>query len=450
MVLLLLLLGCGDDRPAYCLADEPGEAAAVATPNVLMVVLDDIGLDLTSAYDVHPEAAATPTLEALAASGVRFDRAYANPTCSPTRASLFTGRHPSRHGIGTWIAPNASGHSLPVEEHTVAEIAVETGRATALIGKWHLSVNHDDQAELDPGRHGFQRFQGVFGNPRMYVGEQPDGELGYERWQQIHDGEVTIEEGYLTTRQVDDTLDAIQELPEPWFIVLSLNAAHSPLHRPPEKLWDGEQPVTEGDFMRVMVRATDAELGRLFDAIPVDILDRTDVYTVGDNGSAGAVVMPPFDPDGSKGTVDEGGIRVPMMVCGPSVANPGRTSDQLTHVVDVFSTLVAAFGGANDAVVDGVDLTPVLRDDGEADRDAVFVEQFAVNGINTRLTTDRTLVTDRWKLRVVEGRSSLFDLAADPWGLGVDHVVTPTAESAAVLPDLELRLRARTREVNER
>lgn len=115
-------------------------AADTTTPlggNVLILLSDDIGIDKTAVYREHPTPAPTPNIDALASKSVLFRNAYAQPTCSPNRASLLTGRHPTRHGSGRWINPSAQSFALPEQELTIPELLRRAPEAwtTALYGK---------------------------------------------------------------------------------------------------------------------------------------------------------------------------------------------------------------------------------------------------------------------------------------------------------------------------
>ena len=150
--LLASLLGCG--RPAAvvdCAQLTAVDAEAAIGGNILLILSDDIGIDKTAAYSAHPDPARTPNLEELACAGVRFDNAYANPVCSPSRAALLTGRHGSRTGIGRWINTRDDTFDLVAAEVTIAEMLAESVQdyTAAAVGKWHLTTfKRDDAASL--------------------------------------------------------------------------------------------------------------------------------------------------------------------------------------------------------------------------------------------------------------------------------------------------------------
>lgn len=402
-VLLAAALGCrGGDTPT-CDSEAQRDAPAEQGPdgeNLLILVLDDVGVDKLAVYGVHDTPSPTPRINALFEEGVRFDRAYASPTCSPTRASMLTGRHPSRHGIGQWIWPSEDTYSLPEDELTFAEVASDAGWSTALVGKWHLSAVDGHDAAGDPQRQGFDHFRGLVGNPTDAV--HPDGNRrGYTHWEHIVDGEPGYTDRYLTTVEVDDTLALLATLPEPWVVYVGFSAAHVPLDLPPPAL---ALPASDDPLDRydAVLEALDTELGRLLDDMGDDLRARTTILTIGDNGTEDHAIRPPWDPLRGKSTMYEGGIRVPLSIAGPLVREPGTVSGALVHAVDVFATVADLVGvdlASLPVVTDGVSLLPRLDAASDAGtRRCLLSEQFTPDGDVRRDTLDRAVVEDGVKL----------------------------------------------------
>lgn len=386
MFLTLLAIGCRSETPT---CDTETQARAPAEDgtdgeNILILVLDDVGVDKVGAYRME-DPPTTPRLDALFDDGLRFDRAYASPTCSPTRASMLTGRHPSRHGIGSWIAPNHDHYSLADDEITFAELAVDAGWATAAVGKWHLSVFDGHHPELDPQRQGFDTFHGLLANPDNAL--QEDGEpRGYWHWERIDDGAVSTSDTYLTTAQADDALDLVTTLPEPWLVYVGFSGVHVPLDDPPPSLAVATSDA-DADRYDAVLKALDSEIGRLLDGMG-ELRERTTILTIGDNGTPDHAIRPPFDPEHSKGSLFEGGIRVPLGLSGPSIP-PGTTSDRLVHAVDVFATVADLIGvdvRTLPVPTDGVSLLA------STERRCLLVEQFGPDGDVRRRDLDRAVV----------------------------------------------------------
>jgi arylsulfatase A-like enzyme len=385
--------------------------------NVLILVLDDVGVDKIGAYGVHPAPPATPNIDALLDAGVRFDRAYASPGCSSTRASILTGRHPSRHGIGAYIEPWVDTYTLASSEVTFAELARDRGYATVAIGKWHVSSFVGRVPWEDPREQGFDHFHGVLAN--LYNSVAPSAETqGYYHWERVDDGVASWSAQYATTAQADDAIAWMQETPEPWVLYLAFSAAHEPLEAPPEELAVAASD-SDWDVHDAMVTALDSELGRVVASLAPDVRARTNIVLIGDNGTSSQVVRPPFSADAAKGTLTEGGIRVPLGVAGPVVQLPGSTSDALVHAVDVFATVADLVGADFDALtapIDGLSLVPlVATPDTAPQRQCVLAERFSPDGDVHREALERAVVTADFKF--VESKKApdaLTAVTSDP------------------------------------
>lgn len=430
-------LGCGE--PQTCDAEVPHpEQPAATRENILLIVLDDLGTDQYPAYQAHPDPPTAPVLDTLAAEGVRFTSAYVSPSCSPTRASILTGRLPRRTGVGMAIQVESDfRNELMTQEVTIPELIRPLGYSSALVGKWHLSLFGDDpQPELDPIRHGFDHFRGILGNPVTSV-QETEAPKDYFHWERVVDGTLGWSETYLTTAQVDDAIALIRTLPEPWFLMVALSAPHGPWHSPPEHLRRHDDPLlTVEDQYRAALEALDMELGRLFASVPGDFRETTHIVVIADNGTPDEGVRPPWPKARAKGSLYEGGIRVPLIVLGPQVAQPGSVNDALVHGVDVFATVADLAGvdlsesvgeDGSPLVVDGRSLLPHVRgEDDAARRQCVLTEEFGTFGVGSA-----AVIGERYKLvSTVRGGLELYDLARDGWTEGTDLMRgDPSAEA---------------------
>jgi arylsulfatase A-like enzyme len=365
----------------------PSAFAGPAQDNVLILIADDLGVDWLGMYGLAADPPSTPHLDALAASGIRFQNAWSTPLCSPTRAAIQTGRYGFRTGVGNLVDAT---YALPLAELTLPEVLdLGTGGATAhaLFGKWHLG-NSAVGGELAPNLAGWGHFAGT----AVAVGVAGPGE-NYFEYTKVVDGKVEVVDGYLTSDLVDDALAwiaAADGAGEPWLAVTAFQAVHTPFHAPPPELHgvdlSGAGPP-ESDpvpYYRAMVESLDTELGRLLEGVD---LERTTVVFVADNGTSYEVVVPPFDPARAKNTVYEGGVRVPLFVAGSAVLAPGTTCDALVSAVDLFATAVELAGVDLSAVLppehvlDSVSLVPYLADPALPSlRSTVFTELFLPNG----------------------------------------------------------------------
>ncbi len=397
---------------------------ARAQDNVLLVVLDDVGVDRVGVYGAHPRPAPTPVLDCLATRGVRFTRCWSNPFCSPTRATIATGRYGFRTGIGTVLGTKLGTTGLSLDEWTLPEV-IRRGSSsryvTACLGKWHLSGV--DQEELHPESSGFHVYAGGLRN----LGP-PGDEDAYYHWLKIIAGQATTVHRYATTDTADDVLRAVQSSgDEPWFIWAAFHAAHRPYHAPPPQLTDlplnGDPLDSPALHHKAMVQALDAELGRVLAGIPPAVLARTTVVVVADNGTQGSASDPPTDPTHGKGTLWEGGVRVPLIVWGAAVSRPG-VCDALVNTTDLFATLAELCGVDARSVVppavplDSISLVPYLRDPTlDSLRDFAYAEIFKPNHADSNHTQRfRAVRGTRFKLvrDEIGGAERMHDLESDP------------------------------------
>ncbi|MEZ4240561.1 MAG: sulfatase-like hydrolase/transferase [Myxococcota bacterium] len=381
--LALALAAC---RTAPCGLAAP---AAVDRPNVLLVVLDDVGVDQLARWGIGATTAPTPTLDCLCDRGVRFDTVWASSVCSPGRAQLLTGRLSVRNRIGHNIE---RGEALPDEEVTIGELAQSAGYATAWVGKWHLGGFDSPDGALGPNRQGFDHFAGSLANLSVGRDDVPHHELGYHDWIEVVDGEAREVHTYATTATVDRALAFVRGTSGPWLLGVSFNAPHLPRHVPPARLLDGPVLDRPDAQYRAMLAAADHELGRLLQEMDPDVLGDTMIVVTSDNGTPAYAVAPPVDPAQHKGTLLEGGLRVPLLVAGPGVP-ADRVSAALVHHVDVLPTIAAWIGARPEAALDGVSLADAVRDPSRPVHDVLVDVMFGPDGDLRAAARD-----DRYKL----------------------------------------------------
>ncbi|MBK8099505.1 MAG: sulfatase-like hydrolase/transferase [Planctomycetes bacterium] len=393
--------------------------AGSAQANVLVILADDLGVDSIACYREGSDLPNTPNLDALATRGVLFRHAYAYPSCSPTRAALLTGRHPSRTLVGRWIRhENNTGPAvgtLRAGEHTLPELLdrANSGRAHACIGKWHL---HDMTfGSTAPAASGFGHYTGFL------AGQLPS----YFAWPRVANGIETTSTVYATTQQTDDALAWITTQTRPWLCYLAFNAPHLPMQAPPPHLHTrtlGPTPSNRQLYL-AMIEALDTEIGRLLTTLGPTVVANTHVLFLGDNGSIQNMAVPPFLGGRAKGTPYEGGINVPLLYAGPAVTAPGREVTALACAVDVFATALELCHATSALpawhATDGISLLPYLTDPAAMPRRTfAFSEEFTGNAWPAPNTNGHATVRDgAFKLihRYGGGSHELFDLQADPF-----------------------------------
>jgi arylsulfatase A-like enzyme len=394
---------------ASALAQSP-EQALVHTgrsPNIVLVIADDLGVDLVSCYGVGTAPPCTPVIDSLAARGVLFRRAWTNPLCSPSRAQIMTGRYAFRTGVGGNAGRWQSSRGLSTAELILPEVLA--GYDSALVGKWHLAhPSAPGEGPLHPNASGFHYYAGSLFNLEF---GPIDEQFDYFHWIKTVDGVEGITSSYATTDTANEAIYAAFHLEEPWLLVVSFNAPHEPRHEPPADLVSC-RPATglrDPALTRKMVEAMDTELGRVLDSIDPHAV----VIFIGDNGTNHDAILPPFDPTHCKGTLYEGGVNVPLIIAGPGIVH--GECPELVSSTDLFAT-IADLGGTTSSAEDSVSLVPYLRGDRTPRRDTVYVERFWPNHADNYETHARAIRTRRYKLiESTDGPDEFYDLVDDPY-----------------------------------
>lgn len=381
-------------------------AAAQAPPNILLIIADDMGIDMSRCHAIGQSGPALPHLEALCATGLVFDNAYSAPVCSPTRATIMTGLYGFRTGIGGALPPRG-GNGLAADGRSLFDVLARTRYSTAVIGKWHLAGS--DQGLDHPRQMGVKHYFGI------YSGAVRD----YFNWDAIDNGKPAKVSGYATTVLTDRAIAWVGRQTQPWFLWLAYNAPHAPFHLPPKGLHRAGDLATDAASIRANPRpyyeaalqALDSEVGRLLATLPTDVRRNTWVIFIGDNGTPSPVERDTFGPRRAKGSIFEGGTHVPLVIAGPGV-RPGRTA-ALVNTTDLYVT-ITALAGARVSTPDSVDLAPVLKG-GDSTRSHAYVEHFSGQGARGPDVLGWAIRDARHKLVVAEHAAPmLFDLLVDP------------------------------------
>lgn len=361
--------------------------ASAEKPNLLVLLADDMGYGDMGC--MGSRLLETPHLDALAASGVLCRQAYvASSVCSPSRAGLFTGRDPRRFGYEGNLNKGAASYAtrpellgLPPGEHTLGDHLRAAGYRTALVGKWHLGTGED----FHPNDRGFDFFCGMLGGGHSYF-PKPGKHAIKRNGKPVE----SFSSDYLTdffTDEVLRNLDQFSEGDAPWFVFASYNAPHGPMHATEKDLsrFAGIADEKRRTYAAMMF-ALDRGIGRIRDWLDENgALENTLIVFFSDNGGATSNASWNGPLSGAKGTLREGGVRVPMIWSWPGSLPSGATCDEPVSSLDLLPTFLAAAGAEalplspplshedrrnrNKAVkqygeFDGIDVLPVLR--GEA------------------------------------------------------------------------------------
>jgi len=370
-LLRLLCLGMGT-------LSVPGFAETISgtvrRPNIVFILADDLGWHQLGCYGSRFYE--TPNIDRLAKQGMRFTKAYsACPVCSPTRASIMTGKYPARLHLTDYIAGNAPTDRklltpewtkyLPLEEVTVAEALKSAGYVTGHFGKWHL--NKDKYYKLGrPGDPGSQGFDDVLTTHKPGAGPESTYENDWHHVRQI-------------TERAVDFMDKNRN--HPFFCYIPHNTIHSPERERTELIEkysakpNARQGSRHNPIQAAMLETLDRSVGTILRKLEeLDLEKNTVVVFFSDNGQLGTKEGPGSPLRGSKGDLYEGGIRMPLIVRWPGVVPAESVCEEVVISNDFFPTL-SEIAGANGtpADIDGLSLVSLLKDpEAGLNRDAVY------------------------------------------------------------------------------
>ena len=354
---------------------------------------------------------------------MRLEAFYGMPVCTPARAALMTGRYPMRYGLQTLVIFPSHTYGLPTDERTLPQALKEAGYRTAIVGKWHLG--HADR-KFWPQNRGFDHFYGNLVGEVDYFTKERGGIIDWQR-----DGTFLKEEGYFTTLIGDEAVRIIEDhdASDPLFLYFASLAPHAPYQAPQDETQRyGEVADEQCRTYATMISMLDDEVGRIVAALEKKKMrDNTLIVFSSDNGGATSSLfatgarsaseraeevggqLPASNGilRGGKGTLHEGGVRVPTIFNWPGKLPP-RSLDEPLHMVDVMPTLVALAGGSLDRELDGKNIWPTLADGQASPHEEILINVEPFRG---------AIRKGKWKLvkiALLPGKTELFDLSKDP------------------------------------
>lgn len=419
LLALALLFAALPDARAQVVA--PHAPPAPDKPNVILVLMDDLGYGDIGSYGVRD--AHTPNLDRLAREGVRLTDAYANgANCSPTRTGFLTGQYQQRWGVEWPLGsfPADTGFILPANGTSLPALLKKNGYATGLVGKWHMGF----KLEYGPNAHGFDEFWGFMaGALDYYTHRRGDGTPD------LYENTTPVDvPGYLTDEITQRALRFIERHNSaPFFLEVAYNAVHWPFEPPgmkpeerrvaPQKLgaddrslYQGptdEHPATRADYVRMLERA-DQGVGNILATLDLlGLSKRTLVIFTNDNGGEWLSRNAPLSA--RKSTLWEGGIRVPLIMRWPGRLPANKTSHQVAITMDLTASILDATRSPvpSDYHLDGVSLLPALSGR------TPMVERQLFWRLRPRLG-QRAVRSGNWKLLQDGAFYYLFDVANDP------------------------------------
>lgn len=401
--ILILLNSCQSSEDDFIENTGPqteDKTISSETPNILLIIADDLGLDATPGYDIGQVKPTMPTLESLINSGIRFNNVWSNPTCTPTRGTILTGKY----GFKTQVT--TVDDVMPTSETSIQSYLNSNGASnysSAVIGKWHLSknANHPNLMGID-----------------YYAGSISGGVQSYWNWNLTVNGQTNTSTEYTTTKFTDLAIDWIQEQSNPWFMWLAYNAPHTPFHLPSNELHSqGNLPTDEASidanplpYYMAMLEAMDSEMDRLLSSLTEEELNNTIIIFIGDNGTPNEVVQE-FSQRRAKGSVYRGGVNVPMIISGKNVTRINESENALINTTDLFATIANLAGITINQINDSKDFSPLLTDtNSENTRDYIFAQA----GKSTSSSDDAIRNQTHKYILFEDGSEALFDLSVDP------------------------------------
>jgi len=423
-------------------------------PNIVFIMADDLG---NSDLGYRGGEIKTPNIDRLASEGVRLEDFYGEPVCTPSRAALMTGRYPMRYGLQTLVIFPSHTYGLPTDEKTLPQALKEAGYKTLMVGKWHLG--HADK-KYWPQNRGFDYFYGNVVGEVEYFTRERGGVIDWQR-----NGVFLKEDGYYTDLIGDDAVKLIdqQDGKQPFFLYFASLAPHAPYQAPQAAI---DQYSSVADPMRrtysAMISELDVQVGRIVAELEKKgFRDNTLILFASDNGGAtsglfaqGAKsneeksadvggILPGQKPPASnapfssgKGSLKEGGVRVPAFVNWPAVLKPRVVTEPL-HMVDVMPTLLTLAGGQGspDHPFDGRDMWSTLGGDAPSPNEDILINVEAFRGAIRK--GDWKLI----KIALLPGKTQLFNLFEDP-----GETTDVAAQHPEIAQDLEARLLAYAKE----
>jgi arylsulfatase A-like enzyme len=404
-------------------------AARQKKPNIVIFFTDDQGIGDISAFE--SEDFQTPNMDRLAQSGVRFTNWYSSsPVCSPSRASLLTGRYPQRTGVSRILQAGRSSPGLFGDERTLATILREQGYRTGAFGKWHLGSSPESR----PNNQGFDDWYGFLAgcvdyySHIMYWEMRGGSGASHDLWK--NNEEVWENGTYLTDIITRESVRFIrQNKDQPFCLYVPYNSPHYPMHAP-KKYFDRFKHLEwHRRHQAAMVATVDDSMGAIMDELESQgLTDNTVIFFQSDNG---ATIERRCLHDGSgehyhggsngdfrgwKGGLYEGGIRMPAVLSWPGHIQQNTTCSEMGHAIDILPTLlgIAGIPIPDDRVIDGKDILPMARGETTTPHEKIF----------WKIREQLAMREGRWKF-ILSGRESfekdeslppvfLADLEADP------------------------------------
>jgi len=447
----IFLLGCNSEKNSYKANELP--QAKVDSPNIIMIIADDMGYADLSATKLAGDVV-TPNIDRLANSGIRFTQSYVtSPVCNTSRMGLVTGSYPQRQG-GYFFGLN----EMSKNASTIPEILKKVGYTTGYIGKYHYSSNENTSRDF-PLNHGFDSFYGFAGGRKHFLIHDDKKQqqhlaekVKYNRktgqslrmdsmWQ--NNDKVTAQ-GISTEIFGEQAQTFIKKNKhKKFYLQLAFNAVHNFTHQLPKQYladhgltgmadWQPEKESyyqwyqkgrypnnPEGrPYYLAQLNYMDQEIGKLLDTLKKQgIEDDTLIIFVSDNGGSTPIYANNGPLRGGKYTLDEGGIRVPMLVAWPGKIKSQQVVDNVISTMDILPTLARITGSSIANEIDGIDISKLWLDKDKTPTQQVLIwdthYEYAVRSGKWKLKVVHSNEHAKYEMIDLKLGTQLFNLAND-------------------------------------
>lgn len=367
-------------------------------PNVILIIADDMGLDATAGYTIGNIKPSMPNLTALQNAGLKFTNFSTNPLCSPTRASIISGKYGYKTGVLT-VDDILSNSEITLQKFINQN--TQNAYATAVIGKWHLAGS---TTTFNPESLGIDYYAGIL------TGGLPS----YTNWTLREDGNSTPQTTYATEKLTDLAKTWVSQQTKPFFLWLAYNAPHAPFHVPPANMHkQGNLSSNTTDinanplpYYLASIEAMDYQIGQLLASLTTEQKANTIIIFIGDNGTPNQVAQT-YSRNRVKNTLYQGGINTALTVSGKGVERTG-TDNSLLNSTDLFATIATICGVTTETYNDSKNFSSVFKTP-KTIREYTYAEvaDGSLNEYTIRNLKNKLIVK-------TDGSHEFYDLDSDP------------------------------------
>ena len=395
-----------------------GQSKIATKPNIVIILVDDLGYHDVSYYGTN--YIRTPNIDAICSSGMRFDHFYSNaPVCSPTRASLLSGRYPERIGVPGLVRSTPSDNFGFLNKGVLflPQYLKAANYHTAIIGKWNLGLSSPNL----PNDKGFDYFHGFLDDMMNdYTTHLRNGNNFMRENKKIINpvGHATD----IFTQWAVDYIGTQKSSANPFFLYLAYNAPHSPVQPPANwlaKVAEREKGISETQANLVaLIEHLDDGIGKVIQSLKnAGKYENTLIVFLSDNGGLLSNGSNNGNLRGTKAGVYEGGIRVPACIAWPNHIAANSSNDESVMTMDIFPTIKDIVGKKSDSVIDGVSLLPLLNASARTNQPRNLFFSMRDGGARMGGQTIQAVISGNWKLLQNSPYQpyELYNLSTDPF-----------------------------------